>query len=654
MQFKYPEILYALFLLLIPIIVHLFQLQRFEKVAFTNVQFLKKVALQTRKSAKLKKFLILVTRLGLFTALILAFAQPYFSKNKQQLKPQTVLYLDNSLSMQAKRGTNEIFRNAIQDIISSNSNIEDISILTNNDFYKDLSDKELKNQLLSLNYYPIAQDLKTVILKTNKALSKKNGRSKHVIFVSDFQTKNKVNELHLDSTTQYSFVQLLPQKKENIAIDSIYISSQNGSNINLTVKLKTYNTKRENLSVSLFKENILVGKTSCKLEKNSTNTVMFKIPFKDSFNGKLSIEDNLIPFDNTLYFSLNKQEKIEVLAIGEQNKFLSKIYTNTEFNWTDKKRNQLDYNKIASQNLIVLNELENIPTALQKELSNFVLKGGSLVIIPATKLSIENYNQFFESLKIGKITGRSETEHQINTINFSHPILDNVFEKQIKNFQYPNVKKGYEIHLKNASSILRYDNQHTFISESKLKKGKIYCIAAPINRKNSNFKNSPLIVPIFYNFGKQSFNITALYYTIGNANTIDIQTKVKNDEVIHIEENNNKENSIIPFQQVSQNKVQIITEDNLLKAGFYQVKKKDVAITNIAYNYNRLESNTQYANIESELKQYKNVQFSTDIKQMFQEIKDNYSVTSYWKWFVVLAILFWIIEMLLVKFMKGS
>jgi len=50
MQFKHPEILYALFLLLIPIIIHLFQLRRFEKVHFTNVQFLKKVELQTRKS----------------------------------------------------------------------------------------------------------------------------------------------------------------------------------------------------------------------------------------------------------------------------------------------------------------------------------------------------------------------------------------------------------------------------------------------------------------------------------------------------------------------------------------------------------------------------------------------------------------------------
>ena len=43
MQFKHPEILYSLLLLIIPILIHLFQLQRFVKVPFTNVKFLKNI-----------------------------------------------------------------------------------------------------------------------------------------------------------------------------------------------------------------------------------------------------------------------------------------------------------------------------------------------------------------------------------------------------------------------------------------------------------------------------------------------------------------------------------------------------------------------------------------------------------------------------------
>ena len=54
MQFKHPEILYALLLLIIPIIIHLFQLRKFQKVAFTNVQFLKELTIQTRKSLEIR------------------------------------------------------------------------------------------------------------------------------------------------------------------------------------------------------------------------------------------------------------------------------------------------------------------------------------------------------------------------------------------------------------------------------------------------------------------------------------------------------------------------------------------------------------------------------------------------------------------------
>ena len=70
MHFKNPEVLYFLALLIIPILVHLFQLQKFVKVPFTNVAFLQKLVQQTRKSSRIKKWLILATRILLFIAIL--------------------------------------------------------------------------------------------------------------------------------------------------------------------------------------------------------------------------------------------------------------------------------------------------------------------------------------------------------------------------------------------------------------------------------------------------------------------------------------------------------------------------------------------------------------------------------------------------------
>ena len=117
MQFKIPEILYFLTLLIIPLLVHLFQLQKYVKVPFTNVAFLQKILQQNRKSSRIKKWLLLVTRLLLLTAIIFAFSQPYFSNKKADLKQHHFIYLDNSLSTNTMGERGNLLQIAAQDII---------------------------------------------------------------------------------------------------------------------------------------------------------------------------------------------------------------------------------------------------------------------------------------------------------------------------------------------------------------------------------------------------------------------------------------------------------------------------------------------------------------------------------------------------------
>ena len=101
MQFKHPELLYALFLLVIPIFIHLFQLRRFKKLEFSNLDFLKRVRIKTRKSSQLKKWLLLLTRMAIFSCIILAFSQP-FSASKSALKndKELVQFLSNKIQKQ--------------------------------------------------------------------------------------------------------------------------------------------------------------------------------------------------------------------------------------------------------------------------------------------------------------------------------------------------------------------------------------------------------------------------------------------------------------------------------------------------------------------------------------------------------------------------
>ena len=641
MQFKNPELLYALFLLLIPIIIHFFQLRKFQKVEFTNVAFLKEATLQTRKSSQIKKWLVLLTRLLLLAALVFAFAQPFTSKsNSFKTEKETVIYLDNSFSMQAKGNQGELLKRAVQDIITNVPEDENISIFTNDNVFNNTTIKAIKNDLLKLDYSPYSITAKSALLKSKTIFNSKSNTSKNVILISDFQEDTSNFKIESDSLINVSLVNLNPINRNNIAIDSIYISETNPTSIELKVILKNSGVPVENLPVSLFNDNNLIAKTSVVIDQDSE--AIFSLPVNQIINGIITIDDSNLQFDNTLFFNINKATKINVLAINEQDEtFLKRIYAQAEFNYKSSPVNQLDYNLIDTQNLIILNELSSIPISLISALKQFTNQGGYIVIIPSKTISNASYNQFLVNYNIG-FTDQNTSEKRITTINYSHPLYNNgVFEKQVKNFQYPKVNSFYNLTSNSLSPVLQFEDEKIFLGQNK----NAYIFTASLNHENSSFKNSPLIVPTLYNIAKQSFRIPELYYTIGKENTFDVATKMEQDAVLTL---SNGEINIIPKQQYYNNKVVVNTSEEPSIAGTYLIKNKNETIKNVSYNYSRNESKLAYRSLSSS----ENVTVSDSITKVFDTIKSDTKVNALWKWFVIFALALLIIEMLILKFLK--
>lgn len=641
MQFKHPELLYALFLLLIPIIVHLFQLRKFQKVDFTNVAFLKEATLQTRKSSQIKKWLILLTRLLLLAALVFAFAQPFTSKsNSFKTEKETVIYLDNSFSMQAKGNQGELLKRAVQDIIANVPEDENISIITNDDVFKNTSIKAIKNDLLKLSYSSNTLTSEAALLKSNTFLNNKSNTLKNVILISDFQEDESNFKIISDSLINLNLVKLNPVNKNNISIDSIYISETNPTSIELKVTLKNSGIPVENLPVSLFNGDNLIAKTSVDIEQGAET--IFSLPVNQTINGIITIDDSNLQFDNTLHFNINEASKINVLAInGQDDAFLKHIYPNAEFNYNSSLLDQLNYNLIDTQHLIILNELNSIPITLTSALKQFTSQGGSIILIPSKTIYNTSYNQFLTNY-YSSFNDIITSEKRITTINYSHPLYNNgVFEKQVKNFQYPKVNSFYNISSTSLSPVLQFEDEKIFLGQNK----NAYIFTAALNQSNSSFKNSPLIVPTLYNIAKQSFKIPELYYTIGKENTFDVEIKMQQDAVLSLV---NKDINIIPKQQYFNNRVSVNTIEDPSFAGTYSIKNKSETIKNVSYNYSRNESELAYRNLSSS----EHVTVSDSITKVFDTIKSDTKVNALWKWFAIFALALLIIEMLILKFFK--
>jgi hypothetical protein len=646
MQFNNPEILYFLALLVIPILVHLFQLQKFLKTPFTNVAFLQKLAQQTRKSSRIKKWLILCTRMLLFSAILFAFSQPYLSKKNTSKKQHTFIYLDNSLSTSAKGEKGNLLQVSAQEIIE-NASIEDsYSLQTNDKFHKEITYSELKKELKKVKSVSTNLDLASVLLKVNSNYNNKSNTLHKNILISDFQ--DSYNYKFTNVTTSFSAIKLKSNQKNNISIDSVFINNKNTNNFTVNVVVKNQGEEKKNIPIAIFNGNLLLSKQSYSIKRNATKTISFTLQNQSNFLGKIETTFNdTFTFDNSFYFSLNSTKKINVLSIGNEANFLAKIFTKDEFNLTQSSLQNVNYNTIQKQQLILLNELVEIPETLSNSIQEYSKKGGNIVIIPNNKAAVNSYNNLLKKVTNSKIDSKISDTLKITDINYKHPLFKNVFSKKVRNFQYPITKSYYPISSKNSSKIVSFENNLSFISQIKDTNSKVYWFASSLKRSNGNFLNSPLIVPIFYNFAKLSFQHSKLYYFLDDLNNIDIETQLEKDAILTI---SNPTLSFIPTQQTFQNKVRITTKKQPIEVGFYSILSKKDTLKTLSFNSPKKESLLNFIDLNSLKEKNSNMNIALSIADVFKDLNKKNEVHSLWKWFLGLAIVSLLLEIFILKF----
>jgi hypothetical protein len=642
MHFKQPEILYFLFLLIVPILVHLFQLRRFKKEYFTNVRFLKALSIQTRKSSKIKKWLLLVCRMLLLTCIILAFAQPFFeSKDSKNASNEMYIILDNSFSMQAKGKKGELLKRAIQELLEETPENANFSLLTNTDNYWNTDIKTIRSELQNLKYSATPFQLDNIIAKVK---AHKSAFKKDIVIITDAVglTPNQLKNMGTDNTPYF----IIPkaEQKNNVAIDSVFIHQTLDDFYELGIITTNYSTDLKPVPMALYNQNKLIAKTIINF-KNKKETINFTIP-KQAFHGYVSIEDNDLGYDNKLFFSISKTKKTNIISIGtpEKNSFLARIYTNDEFNYSPFTLSTLDYNSIDKQDAIVLNELDEIPQALQTTLKSFVNKGGNLIVIPSETASIANLNALMNQFGSTPFKSLESNEKLITKINFSHPLFAGVFENKTNNFQYPKTKKDFTISSTNPAA-LSFEDQSPFLIGLRNAVSSVYVFSAPLNTSNSNFQQSPLIVPVFYKMALNKLNNGINANTIGNNSSYLVPVLLSKDEILTVK---NQEEQFIPVQQLLNNKVQLFFNDYPEKAGNYTIYDSKKPIENISFNYPRTESNLDQVN-ESILSDYKT---SDSIATIFDTLQTSRSDNQIWKWFIIFALLFLALEMAIIKFVK--
>lgn len=666
MKFLYPNFLWALALIAIPIIIHLFRFRRFKKIYFSNTTLLSSIVIEQEKQNKIKNLILLIIRILAISFLVFAFSQPYFpGKFSQKDKKLISIYIDNSPSMENLNHEGMLIDKArmlARKIIEAQGQNDEIQILTNAFYFKENLFYPIEDALQitgEIAVYPHTRQMSHVIRNINSKQEQKNHPQRVVYIISDFQkTSTDFEKITFNKNVHYYLLPLAPLSTSNLSIDSCWFSAPfiyPGQMINLYVSLTNFGDKElDNISLNLNLNGLQkVVSFSIAPSENKTIEIPFLVSQTGWLKGILSIEDYPVTFDDKYYFSCFVRENVKVLNIeSRQNNSAIQTLFSTDDYFEYKSFNELGINlkEIDRMDFIILNEPENLSDGFISILHDYVLSGGSLLLIPPEKIN-NQWNRLIKRFGLAPFENITTTGLKIGKLNYKHPLFNGVFEKKPENIDFPEISKTYNRsanYLNTEYPLILYENENPFLSASNYGKGIIYVLSVPLNTSWSNFTRHSLFVPLLYQMALYKTNHYPIYYIIGKNQFADLPYIGVQDKIRVIKD----EKSFIPAFKNVGNSMVIQLDKNFDEDGFYLITARESAY--LACNYNRLESNLDFYHI-NELKKLspENVKvLPTSAAGLTKAIKAENNGKPLWQFLIWIIIALIAAEVLITRFYK--
>ncbi len=673
MQFVSPIFLWALGALLIPIIIHLFHFRKFKKVYFTNVHLLKEIKEETSTRSRLRNILVLLTRLAALALLVLAFAQPVISDQDIDTNKDHVvtIVIDNSFSMNALKAEVPLLRRAkdqAKGIVESYGETDQFVILTPELRTKHLRLIDKKTAIAFIDEIQATADIKTLedISKVAQRVMSDSDNQKNIYILSDFQENISSFSTPVDSSTQVSLLPLRAVQENNIAIvDASFESPVPLLDVSnkLIVTLENYGSNDQSVQLNMLYEgqNRPQGVIEIAAETRTVDTISLLIDRAGWHEVTLEVDDYPIGFDNNLDLSFYLKPQIQILNIynGRSNGYIDKAFSGTDYYaLTQDQTSLIRYDRFAAQDLIILDDLPSLSSGLRSELIKYVSQGGKLLIFPAESSQVEEYNALLSALGADRINELITEDKSVSRINLDEFVFNDVFLNKRKNLRLPEVKKHFtKINSQQAikESILTFRDGADYLTKYQKDLGQVYLSSAPLNEQlNGLVTNAEIFIPLLYKVAISSTSGQNLYYTIDEDEIIDIRN------LTNLSQSNytvTGPSEFIPSVIVNQGRSVIDVRGQIKERGIYNLTLEDQTIHKMAFNYDRIESDVSYGDLDdisadiSPTAEIINQTATADISQVIQNKKSGIQL---WRWCLILALVFLLIETILLRIWKAS
>jgi len=543
MTFLNPLVLFGMVAAAIPVILHLLNLRKLQKIDFSTLAFLKELQQTKIRRLKLRQIILLIIRTLVVAMIVLAFARPAMRGTifGTQARSTIVLVLDDSFSMSAQDERGSFFKQAKESaikLIDLMKEGDEAYLIKLSELPRATVDPAthdfgaLRKVLSESQISSIRRPMLDAVLLSEKLLQRSHNANREVYIISDMQQTlfsenlRAVKEAGQASArgNTYFVVQLGSRETPNAAIDSIEVLTsipEKDKPASVYVSVRNYGkAPLTNYVVSSYLDGVKAAQGNVSIEPaGSASTRLSFTPKRTGFiKGYIELENDAIEPDNRRYFTIYIPEIISIALLSGSENDVQFIRHVLEAGGASGKQSPFSIQETTPQKFPLL-DMKNIDVLISvnvktfttgdaDRIKSFVQRGCGLIIFPGQDMQIDNYNRtLLEALAIPPIEEITQTAGlTFQKIDLDHPIFSTVFEKEqggksqdSRAVESPAITKALKRPAgRGARTVVSLSNGSPFLSEHSHGDGKIlfYSVAPSLSWSDFPFKG--VFAPLIY------------------------------------------------------------------------------------------------------------------------------------------------------------
>jgi len=455
MTFLNTAFLFLLSAVSIPLIIHFLSKRRIRTVEFSSLKFLEQMQKSRMRWLRIKELILLALRMLVIALIVLAFARPTLRGFAGSSKAQSsaVVILDRSVSMDAEGETGSLFEEARRlagKLIDSFDAGDQITLIASPGDGSPLiigptnPGERLKEKLAAIEIGYQAGKMGDALKAARDELSRSPNLNREIYLLSDMQSHDfaelprEVIESDAWKNTHIFLISPSPTGDDNVGITDILMPSQ------LLVPGENYEIESELVNSGRGRlENVLVGavidgerraQTTVSLPPAQPTRTRFslKVDTPGDHGGFIEIDHDSFEPDNRRYFSFHIPEKINLLAVSQANDPSGPVRVALDraeagqIAYSGIGLGQLLREDLSGYDVILLEDIAALDASRESAIARFVDSGKGLLLSLGRSSDVAYWQKFLTDLagiSVGPLTGRNNEYLAWDNFDYEHPIF---------------------------------------------------------------------------------------------------------------------------------------------------------------------------------------------------------------------------------------